>query len=137
MERPCDECGISYTAQRASSRYCSPRCRMRASRRGASAPQGDPTPLTIAPPPVEIADGVEEATRVALVEAGREDSPLGRTALVLARRLDHPGNDTGSAIAAVAARLEATLAGALRGAEGETSPQALRNELAARRQRHA
>jgi hypothetical protein len=32
MERPCDVCGTTYTARRASSRYCSERCKKRAQR---------------------------------------------------------------------------------------------------------
>jgi hypothetical protein len=56
-----------------------------------------------------------EATLADLVSAGREDSPAGRAALLLARRLDTPTADTGSSVAALvrehAARLEAAMRG--------------------------
>lgn len=70
---------------------------------------------------------------MALTEAGRLETPLGQTCLVLARRLDSPGADSGSAIASVAARLEALLTSATRGAAAATAPQQLKDELAARR----
>jgi hypothetical protein len=54
----------------------------------------------------------------------------------MARRLDMPGVDTGSALAAVAARLEGLLTSATRGAGKPTAPQQLRDELADRRAKH-
>ena len=84
-----------------------------------------------------VTSSVEDATREALGAAGRLDTPLGQACLVLARRLDDPGLDTGSAVAAVAGRLESTLAAATKGAAvAATAPQRLRDEVAERRRRH-
>lgn len=79
---------------------------------------------------------VEESTITALERVDRLNTPLGRTCVVLARRLDHAGVDTGSALASVAGRLESTLVAATRGTGGANSPQALRDELAERRTKH-
>lgn len=73
----------------------------------------------------------------ALEEVDRQDSPLGAAAMALAMRLDQPGTDTGSALAAVARQLEATLESATRGAGSASAPDQLRDELAARRAKHA
>lgn len=58
---------------------------------------------------------VWKSTYSELSKAGRVDSPMGQAALVLARRLDVGGKDTGSSTAAVARELRATLEEALRG----------------------
>ena len=135
MDRPCDACGTTYTAKRAASKFCSARCRTRASR-GQQVGELVALPATPAAPEPETAGAVERATTVALVEADRIDSPLGQVALALARRIDQPGIDTGSAVAALARQLEATLTAATRGAVAATSPQQLRDELAQRRAAH-
>lgn len=88
----------------------------------------------MAKPAQRIVGGVERTTRTALEKADRLDTPLGQTCLVLAQRLDL-GQDTGSAISSLAARLEATLAAATRGSAA-SRPQQLRDELAARRVKH-
>ena len=133
MERNCDVCGEPYQAQRATSKYCSTRCRTRASRgaekvvplaRKASAPCGD-------------AGSVERATVTALEQCDRLETPLGQACVVLARRLDSPKGDTGSALASVAKQLEALLASATRGAGVASSPQQLRDELTERRRMRA
>ncbi len=80
--------------------------------------------------PTGAMDGpVTAATRAQLAEAGRETSPLGQVALVLAWRLDQRA-DTASALAAAAKQLESTLAAAVRGAQVASSPL---DELRARR----
>lgn len=56
------------------------------------------------------------ATLGELQAAGREDTALGQAALALAARLDAQA-DTGSALAAAAKQLQATLAAATDGAE--------------------
>jgi hypothetical protein len=56
------------------------------------------------------AGAVEAAVRDALETAGRLSAPLGQVALVLARRLDAPGGESGSALASVAKQLAMTLA---------------------------
>jgi hypothetical protein len=128
MDRSCDVCGVTYTAKRSTSRYCSTRCRTRKSR-GA--------PLAMLPQPAPASTGgVEAATVQELSAAGQLDTPLAQACIVLARRLDHPSLDTGSGVAALAARLEELLSSATRGAGGTSAPQALRDELAERRRRH-
>ena len=51
-----------------------------------------------------------------LVVADRVESSLGQSALLMARRLDTPGADTGSSVAALAREQRATLALALESA---------------------
>ncbi len=75
------------------------------------------------------ADSVRDATLAQLVEAGREDTTLGVTALALAGRIDS-GQDSGSALAALAKQLESTLESATKGANVVASPM---DELRARR----
>jgi len=80
---------------------------------------------------------VEAATVEALMAADRLETPHGAMALSLARRMDEPGLDTGSALAAVSRQLDAILTVALRGAGAASAPQQLQDELAARRAKHA
>ena len=84
-------------------------------------------------PSLSAVVGVERTTRAALTEAGRIETPMGQACLALAHRIDFPGLDTGSALAALVARLESSLAVATRGAGATSAPNALRDELAARR----
>lgn len=123
-------CGTVFEARSAKARYCSDRCRKRKGK-------ADVLSLPTQVPDESTSGGVELATVRSLEDAGRLDTPLGQTCLVLARRLDAPGLDTGSAMAAVAARLEDMLGKATRGAGKATSPQQLRDELAERRAKHA
>ncbi len=111
MNRECDSCGTEYEAQRKTSRYCSTRCRMRASRR----PE---TPATAEPP---ASGGLVDALRRELEGAGRLDTALGQQALALAVKLASPF-DTGSAMAAVSRELRAVREEALRGAEQTADP---------------
>ncbi len=127
MNRECDACGTEYEAQRKTSRYCSTRCRMRASRR----PE--------APVAAEMPEsgGLLEALRRELVEAGRLETALGQQAMALAVKLGSP-SDTGSAMAAVSRELRAVREEALRGAGQDASPLSrARDELAARRTRRS
>jgi hypothetical protein len=80
---------------------------------------------------------VYAATVSELTNAGRLETALGQTCLTLARRLDAPGVDTGSALASVAARLDDLLAKVTKGAGKATAPQQLQDELAERRAKHA
>jgi hypothetical protein len=121
-------CGEVFQARSAKARYCSDRCRKRKGKADVIALE-----LTDAPPPEVV--GVEAATIAELTNAGRIDTALGQTCLTLARRLDRPGLDTGSALASVAARLDDLLAKATRGAKASSSQQ-LKDELAERRAKH-
>lgn len=135
MEVTCT-CGTAFTARNRRARYCSDRCRKRAQR---STPIERVTALPVVPPEDEPApepDGsVYAATLADLRAVERESTPLGRTALVLARKLDQ-GSDTASGLSAAAKQLEATLASAKRGTVAVTGPQVLRDQLAERRVAH-
>lgn len=91
-------CGVRFEAQRPTAKYCSPRCRTRASRapKGA-APAGA---ATVSPLPSAIG-GVAGATRGELERLGRLDTPEGQAVLVLAGRLDRSDQETGAGLAAL------------------------------------
>src|SRR4051794_14690138 len=103
MTRACEVCGTSYLASRASARYCSGKCRARASRQPKPAAR---PPLSAVPPltPEQRAalSSLENVTLEALTAAERDQTTLGQVALLIARRLDRPSTDTGSSIAALA-----------------------------------
>lgn len=125
-------CGTEFDARNPRAKFCSDRCRKRAQR------GGEVVALPVQQPiePVEAMGGVERTTRAALASADRVETPMGQACLALARRIDAPGMDTGSALAALVARLDSSLAVALRGAGATSAPNALRDELAARRAAH-
>jgi hypothetical protein len=91
------------------SRYCSSRCAKRAQRMGLSRSAAEPAVVAVVP---SGAGAVEAAVRGALEAAGRLSTPLGEVALVLAHRMDAPGGESGSALAAVAKQLTMTLTAA-------------------------
>lgn len=126
-------CGTVFEARSAKARYCSDRCRKRKGKADELAERVVDFPAE----PAGFGGAVERETRRALEAAGRFETPLGQMALALARRLDCPGLDTGSAMAAVAKQLEAVLGSATKGVAKATAPEQLRDELAERRQRHA
>lgn len=137
MDRACDVCGTAYTAKRASSRYCSPRCKTRAHRapdtvKAQPKAQAPVVPIPTPEPTDALAVSVAESTRRALVDLGRLESPLGQATMVLARRLDNPGSDTGAGLASLAKQYQATFAVATEGAKTEEDPL---DELRARRDR--
>jgi hypothetical protein len=107
MQRACDSCGAPYSARSPLARYCSPRCAKRAQRTGLSRSAAEPAVVAVVP---SGAGAVEAAVRGALETAGRLSAPLGQVALVLARRLDAPGGESGSGLASVAKQLAVTLA---------------------------
>ena len=135
MERACYECGEVFEAKRDTARYCSTRCRMRAhrKRKGSTPPAvKQATENAVAgrlmdhdghdsrEPPAEdrlIMDEtpmtVHQATLDELVKAGKVATVGGQSALALARRIDNPMLDTGSALAGMVKQLEATLASVL------------------------
>lgn len=101
----CEACGRAFEPKRTTQRFCCATCRQRG-HRGAvvtdlSEVRGD---LTLV-----------EATKVALVEAGRERTPAGVRALLLAADLDR-GGDTGSARASLSKAHGEALDAALKGA---------------------
>ena len=135
MEMACYECGEVFEAKRDTARYCSTRCRVRAHRKRktempesvkqatASAVVGRLMDEDEEPPREAPAEGrisvddvpltVYAATVDELRKAGKVGTVAGQSALALARRIDNPTLDTGSALAGMVKQLEATLAGAL------------------------
>jgi hypothetical protein len=127
MERECVICGTGFVARNSRRRFCSDRCRKRAVRGGFVAAVSAVEPRTPSGP-----GEVERATGEVLRTVSRLGTPLGQVAVVLARRLDHPGADTGAALAAVARQLQATLVAATADARPTGD---LLTELRARRDR--
>lgn len=122
--RACEACGREFEVRSSRHRFCSGTCRTRG-RRGAKvvALDGDGGQ--------DAGVSLEEATRRQLAPVGRESSPSGVNALLLARRLDE-GGDTGSAIAALSRQHLAALEAALEDVKVEGDPV---DELRHRRER--
>jgi hypothetical protein len=116
-KRKCDSCTKTYEAKTARSKYCSPTCRVRASR-GAVVLSLQPPSQPEADPPKADAAGIAPAVARQLEAAKRLDTPLGQAALTLARRIDS-SRDTGAAMASMTRELRATLADALQGVAQE------------------
>lgn len=130
VDIPCVMCGTPFTAKRASARYCGERCKKRAQRdpgRPAIGTSGT-RPRSDAPAAVAqlrpMTGRVAELTERELMSAGRMDTALGAVALALASKLDEPGMDTGSSIAALAREHRSALAAAVDGAVKKSSPLA-------------
>lgn len=132
----CAACGAGFDAARKNAKYCSDRCRKRG-QRGAEVVELPADAGVSADVGLVPRGSVELATYRELEQAGRLETTLGQTCLTLARRLDFPGVDTGSAVSSVAGRLDDLMAKALKGTKAATAPQQLGDELAARRQRRA
>ena len=130
-------CGRSFSAKSNRARYCSDRCRKRAQRGGGEVVELPAKVGQVEGSVLAVAGPVVTATFDALKAADRLETPHGAMALSLARRMDEPGLDTGSALAAVSRQLDAVLVVALRGAGVASAPQQLQDELAARRAKHA
>lgn len=125
--RNCDGCGRSYEAKRATSKFCSSDCRVRAHRQPKSAPSAT---VVLPAQPTPPTSAVAAATRAALDEAGRSETALGAATLALAARIDDGSREPGSAFAALVREHRAALAEALRGANQVANPL---DELRARR----
>jgi hypothetical protein len=131
-------CGTTFKAKSPRAKYCpgkpcAERYRKRRQRGGGADVVVELTQVVGDTPAL---GSVAAATERELTEAGRLETALGQACMAMANRLDRPGVDTGSALAAVASRLESLLASATKGAGKPTSPQQLRDELAERRAKH-
>lgn len=124
--RDCAQCGEPFEAKRATALYCSGKCRKRAQRsRG-------PVAEAASSPPASDGD-VAGAVREKLAAAKVDATPLGRAALVLARRIDTFGAiEPGAALASLTRELRATLDAALMKADAAEDPV---DELAKQRNR--
>jgi hypothetical protein len=120
VTRNCDSCGVEYEAVRRTSRYCSPLCRTRAHRGHVARSAKAPRALKVA---ADAPDGVSEpvegpygrlaaATRAELAAVGRETTPAGVAALLLAERIDS-GQGTESGMASLSKEWRATMGVAL------------------------
>lgn len=115
MRRNCDTCGKAYEAQRVTSKYCSKKCNVRATRtRGKLVLVPDEVraaPAETAMPPASAPSataGVLAATRAELEELKALETPMGQLALQLAARIQYVP-DTGSGTAAVSRELRQVL----------------------------
>jgi hypothetical protein len=135
VRRRCDACGAPYEAQRATSKYCHQRCRVRASNVRKSGRQARPREAVVStlPPADQPGDGpAAAAVRRKLTEVGRLETYLGATALALAGQID-AGASVG--LTGLARQLQATMGAVLEGAQSTTD---LVDDLKARRaRRHA
>ena len=107
MTRSCDSCGASYESIRATSRFCTPKCRKRGSR----------SPTKSAPShsvPEIVPDGLGLlATVVRELEAANVlDTVLGQLAVEIVGRVLNRA-ETGSAVAALTKQLRDTMTAAL------------------------
>jgi hypothetical protein len=125
VRRQCGSCGIEFEAHHSTARYCSGRCRKRASRGHVLAQPPAPRPLVVAPvgefeqpvEPVEAIPGrLEASTRAELASAGRESIPAGVAALLLAERID-AGQGTESGMASLVREWRTTMAAAMADAQ--------------------
>lgn len=140
MDRACGFCGGSLADRRRDARFCSDTCRAKAHavRKNSTVvplPVRDDVPLegvVLSSSPPDMGD-VERLTRRDLEDAGKLDTPIGATCVALARRVDNPRSDTGSAMSSVAARLDELLSKATRGALAAGPAAAYEDEVAARR----
>lgn len=97
MERACDLCGELYEAQRSTSRFHAPKCRV-AWAKGAR-------PAAELPPPPPPSTKVGDALAVELQQLGVAESYEGVVALGLARQLDN-GTITGTAYVSLSKELD-------------------------------
>ena len=74
------------------------------------------------------AGSLADAVRAALDEVGQSESWEGRAALILAERIDATGQESGSAFAALVAKLESSMVLALRPRPGESFVEELRRK---------
>lgn len=127
MLRSCSWCGDEFQARHPRAKFCGDTCRQASHRAGPDGPEAPEPAAGDAP-----GGFVEVATVAELEAAGREASPLGLAAVVLARRLDNSSNESGAAIAALARQLRDTLGAAMAGAQKAADPL---DELRERRDR--
>jgi hypothetical protein len=116
-QRACDHCGTEYLAKRSASKFCSDRCRKRASRAPAPVvPLKPPRKSRVkkSEPDATPEESTTSVVRAVLTEHGRLLTPQGMAALRIAERLDSPA-ETGAAIATLSTKLGEALDRALDG----------------------
>lgn len=105
----CERCGEPFEAKRRDRRTCSDACRVALNTRTRRAN----TEAAAEKPDVPV--DVVASTLAELAAAGRQNSALGQSALLLAYRIDRSQADTPQAVAALVKQHNATLADALKG----------------------
>ena len=126
MQRDCASCGLQYVTRRASSRFCGGTCQKRAERARAAGMRLPAANLDdLGAPPSQLLEVVSRE----LDEVGRLGSVAGQAALLLAGRIASR-RETGSATAALARELSATMDRALGGVAKPADPL---DEIRARR----
>lgn len=124
----CASCHGRFTAKTRAAKYCSDRCRKRASRAPAPPPmRREGAPLVALPPRSGPGSSLEEIgllalTRRRLEAASRLDTWEGAAAVALAQILDSGVQDTGSSIAALIREHRIAMGVALDGAQVEETP---------------
>lgn len=131
IAKECASCGGRFSAKSAKAIYCSPRCRVRATRqrqRDAVSPpppqrrEGPPLVSLVPRAPKSADEGFAADTRRELEAADRLDGYLGRAAMYLAGILDASPGDTGGGHAALIREYKASMAAALDGADAAMTP---------------
>lgn len=132
----CASCHGRFTAKHSTAKYCSDRCRKRASRAPAAPParrEGAPL-VALGSKKVELPDSrsLLALTRHRLDEADRLNTWEGAAAMALAEILDSGVQDTGSSIAALIREHRTAMSVALAGVEVEENPLArIRSQMRA------
>ncbi len=127
MQRECESCGLAYTAQRASSRFCGDTCGKRSQRARAA---GIPL-LAATLDDREAPSELEQAVTRELEAVGRLECVAGQIAILLAGRIGGR-RESGAATAALAKQFFVTMDEALAGVERAADPL---DEIRARRDR--
>src|SRR5690242_13088527 len=118
MQAVCEECGEAFEAKRSTAKYCSTRCRTRATRRRAegrpapaapAAPAADARPAQERPRQSEDVPLLVAATIGELAKAERLSTTLGQQAVRLAERMV-ASSETGAGVASLSKELRATMA---------------------------
>lgn len=108
-DKPCEECGDTFTAKTSRARFCGPACRVRANRRpsktGATADRAAKKPSSAT---LERGALIGQVA-AELAKTGVLDTIPGRAALALAYRIESP-METGSAAASMTRELSRLVA---------------------------
>jgi len=141
MQHSCTVCGKAFETSRAHARYCSSTCRGRAlrTRKADSASGADVVTLsaTASSKRTAVASAPADEESVSLVEvvtqqlrsAGKLATYGGQQALVVAKRLQASGGDTGAAVASLSKELERLMTIIM--ADVQTEPDAIDEAQAA------
>lgn len=136
MQVQCTMCPATFEAKRKNAKYCSPRCRKRAQRGPGGTEATGP-----AKPPAKTRrrpqSYLARATRAELEQAKRIGTSHGQAALLLAKRIDDGGAESGAALAAMIREHAAAMERATRGKAADDPVQARSDEVTRRRERRA